>query len=78
MKEILLKIDIALLGTAVGIFATALSCLNMIYSAKRQAIIDSQKILKALALLEQRLDHIEQRLDRTDNFIASNSGFTGK
>ncbi len=78
MKEILLKIDIALLGTLVGVLATSFSMLNALYSTRRQAILDHQDILRSLAVVSQRLDHIEERLDRNDNFIAANSGFTGK
>jgi hypothetical protein len=72
------KIDIALISATVGVMATALSGLNIVWQAKRQAIIDSQKILHALSAINQRLDYIEQRLDKTDNFIAQNSGFTGR
>ncbi|MCC3445653.1 MULTISPECIES: hypothetical protein [unclassified Microcoleus] len=79
MKDtIMLKIDIALLSATIAILTGVLSGLNVVWQAKRQAIVDSQKILHALDLIEQRLNHIEQRLDKTDNFIAQNSGFTGR
>lgn len=75
--NVLIQLDLALIATCITILGAVIGGIWTLHSDFKRNIIESQQIKSDIIVLTQRLAHSESRLDRIDNFIASNSGLKG-